>query len=163
MCAAHGVRGLIKVDPWCDSPKVLAGLKRIYFALKGGEYRECKVLSASVMGPVVLLSLEGICDRDAAIALKNTVLYARRDDIPLKRGEMFLQDMIGLTVIDAESGRVYGEIAEVADGVRNRIYTVKTDTGEVLFPAVPEFVKEIDPEKGVLISPIPGFFDGDEV
>ena len=129
MCAAHGVRGLIKVDPWCDSPKVLAGLKRIYFAERGGEYRECKVLSASVMGPVVLLSLEGLSDRDAAIALKNTVIYARREDIPLKKGEMFLQDMIGLAVIDAESGRVYGEICDVTDGVKNRIYTIKTDTG----------------------------------
>ena len=35
----------------------------------------------------------------------------------------------------------------------------KTEAGEVLLPAVPEFVKEIDVERGLTVRPIPGFFD----
>ena len=163
VCGAHGVRGLIKAEPWCDSPKVLAGLKRIFLAVGSGEYEERRILSSSVMGPVVLLSLEGLDDRNIAVGMKNTVLYARREDIPLKKGQMFLTDMIGLAVIDADSGRVYGHIADVTDGVRNRIYTIKAGEKEVLFPAVDEFVKEIDADKGVFIKPIPGFFDDDEI
>ena len=163
VCGAHGVRGLIKAEPWCDSPKVLAGLKRIFLAVGSGEYEERRILSSSVMGPLVLLSLEGLDDRNIAIGMKNTVLYAKREDIPLKKGQMFLTDMIGLPVVDADSGHVYGEITDVSDGVRHRIYTVKTDKGEVLFPAVDEFVKEIDAERGVFIKPIPGFFEDDEI
>lgn len=156
---AHGVRGVIKVDPWCDSPAVLAGQKRVFLLGKDGEYKEAKVLTASVNGPSVLMSVEGIEDRDAAIAMRGVVLYLHRNDIPVKRGAMLLADMIGLSVIDADSGRVYGTVKSVDDGVRHRIYTIDTPTGEVLFPAVDEFVKEIDPERGIFIRPIDGFFD----
>ena len=42
------------------------------------------------------------------------------------------------------------------------MYTIQTETGEVLFPAVKEFLKDIRPDEGIFIRPIPGFFE-DEV
>ena len=159
MCGAHGVRGVLRVEPWCDSPKVLAGSARIFLSTREGEYRERKVLTASVNGPSVLLSIEGVSTREDAIAMRDTVLYMHRDDIPLRRGEMFLADMIGLAVIDADTGREYGKIKKVEEAARGLLYTVATESGDVLYPSVPEFVKEIDPERGMLITPIPGFFD----
>lgn len=161
ICSAHGVRGVLKVEPWCDSPSVLASLKYIYFE-KNGSYRQSRVVSASLSGALVLLSLEDVCDRESAQALRGVTVYAHRDDIPVPEGSVLIADMIGLDVIDADSGRVYGTLADVTDGVRHQIYTVKTDKGEVLFPAVSEFLEEIDTERGVFIRPIPGFFD-DEV
>lgn len=155
----HGVRGAIKVEPWCDSPKVLQGQKRVFLAEKDGSYTERKVLTASVSGATVLMTLDGLADRDVATAMKNTVLYLHRNDIPVKRGEMLLADMIGLDVIDAESGRVYGRIKEVTDVPRGLLYTIDTPTGEVYYPSGKEFIKEIDPDKGMIITPIPGFFE----
>ncbi len=159
VCAAHGVRGILKVEPWCDSPKVLAAQKRVFVAESEGKYSERRVASASVSGSLVLLGIEGVSSREDAFAMKNTVLYLKREDIPLPPGQMLLQDMIGLSVIDADTGRVYGKIKDITDAPRSKIYTVETEGGEVLFPAVPEFVKEIDENRGVLIRPIPGFFD----
>ena len=159
VCAAHGVRGILKVEPWCDSPKILAMQKRLFVADKDGKYNERKVASASVSGNLVLLGLEGVSTREEAFAMKNTVLYLKREDIPVPKGAMLLQDMIGLPVTDANSGRIYGEISEVTDGARHKIYTVKTENGDVLFPGVSEFVKEISEERGLVIRPIPGFFD----
>lgn len=159
VCGAHGVRGVLRVEPWCDTPKVLAGQKRIFIATGEGEYREYKVLTASVNGPGVLMSLDGIDTREGAIAMKNTVLYLHRSDIPVRRGHMLLADMIGLPVIDADTGTVYGTISDVSDAVRGLIYTISTEKGDVLFPSVDEFIKEIGPERGMLIKPIPGFFD----
>lgn len=164
VCAAHGVRGLLKVESWCDSPKVLAAQKRVFLAVGGDRYEERRVLSASVMGEVVLMGIEGVDSREAAFAYKGRVFYLHRDDIPVKRGAALIADMIGLSVIDADTGRVYGELVEVSDAPRGKIYTVKCDTGTVLLPGVPEFVKEIDVERGVFVKPIPGFFDeADEV
>ena len=159
VCGAHGVRGVLKVEPWCDTPKVLAGSARIFVLTKEGEYRERKVLTASVNGPSVLLSIEGVSTREDAIAMRDVVLYMHRDDIPLKRGQMFLADMVGLSVIDLGSGREYGKIVKVEEAARGLLYTVRTEGGDVLYPSAPEFVKEIDPERGMLITPIPGFFD----
>ena len=164
VCAAHGVRGLLKVESWCDTPKVLAAQKRVFLAVGGDKYEERRVVSASVMGGIVLMGIEGIASREEAFAYRGRVVYLHREDIPVKRGAALIADMIGLPVIDADTGRVYGELIEVTEAPRGKIYTVKGDTGTVLLPGVPEFIKEIDTERGVFITPIPGFFDeADEV
>lgn len=159
VCGAHGVRGVLKVESWCDSPKVLASAKRIYLAAREGGYTERRVLSSSVSGPNVLMTVDGISDRDSATAMRDTVVYMHRDDIPLKKGQMFLADMVGLPVIDAHSGLAYGKIKKVEEAARGLLYTVATERGDVLYPSAPELVKEIDPERGMLVTPIPGFFD----
>ena len=87
------------------------------------------------------------------------MLYLHRTDIPVPDGAVLIADMIGLDVIDVDTGKKYGTLAEVNDGVRGKLYTVATENGEVLIPGIPEFVKEIDAERGVFIRPIPGFFD----
>ena len=155
----HGVRGILNVECWCDSPRVLAKQKRVYILGRDGSYKEIKVISASPAPDKVLMGLEGIDSREAAQGYKNTVLYLHRDDIPVPKGAMLIADMIGLPVVDFDTGRVYGEISDVRDGVRYKLYTVKTDTGEVILPGVDEFIKEITEERGLVVQPIPGFFD----
>ena len=87
-----------------------------------------------------------------------------RSDIPVKRGAVLIADIIGLPVIDQNSGRVYGRVKDVTDSPASKLYVIETDSGEVLLPGVKEFVKKIDTESGVYITPIPGFFgDGDEI
>lgn len=158
--APHGVRGILSVECWCDSPSVLVKQKKVYISTRTGEYKELTVVSASSAGADrVLLGIEGIGTREEAQAYKNVVLYLRREDIPVPRGCMLIADMIGLPVVDIDTGRVYGEISSVTDGVRYKLYTVKTDTGEVILPGVDEFIKEITEEGGMKIRPIPGFFN----
>ncbi len=158
VCSAHGVRGLLKVEHWCDSPKVLASQKRVFFADKDGSYKEVKVNSASVSTKFVLMSLEGVDSREAAQAEKNRILYLHRSDIPLEAGAVLISDMIGLPVTDVDTGRVYGELVSVDDGVQAKLYTVRTEDGDVILPGIPEFIKEIDADRGVFVRPIPGFF-----
>ena len=155
----HGVRGVLKIEVWCDSPKVLAKQKRVFLTDKDGGYEEKKVVTASAAGDIVLMSLEGIEDRDVAVGMKGTIIYLHRDDIPVAKGQMLLADMIGLPVIDADTGVRYGEITEVVDVPRGLLYTIKTPTGDVHYPSGKEFIREIDEEKGMFITPIPGFFD----
>ena len=159
VCAPHGVRGVLKVESWCDSSKELASKRRVFLAESDGKYKELRVLSGSPSGRFALLSIEGIISREQAQAYKNKILYTHRSDIRLKRGQVLLADMIGLPVIDKESGRVYGELTDVDDGVRYKLYTVRTEKGDVILPGVDEFIKEIDTERGVFVTVIPGFFD----
>ena len=159
VCGAHGVRGVMRIESWCDSPRVLSGQKRVFFAAGDGSYNERKVLTASASGDSVLMSVEGVLTREDAIAMRNKIMYLHRSDIPVREGSMLVQDMIGLPVIDALTGKVYGEISAVTEAPRGMLYTIKTDKGEVLFPHVKEFIKEIDADDGMLVTPIPGFFD----
>ena len=158
--AAHGVRGLMKIESWCDSPKVLAMQKRIFLAEGDGCYKEVSVESATLMGELVLMSLSGFSDRESAQAMKNTVIYLKREDIPLKPGAVLLADMISLPVYDAATGVLYGKVKDITDSVASRLLVIETEEGkEVLLPDIKEFVKEISVDRGVFITPIPGFFE----
>ena len=164
ICTSHGVKGLVKVEHFCDSPKVLSSAKKIYLKERDGSFTEKKVNSASVAGQFVLMAIEGIDSREEAIAYRGKIIYLHRDDIPMKKGAMLIADMIGLAVYHAESGESLGEISDISDVAGRRIYTVKYEGKEVLLPDVPEFIKEISEERGMAVLPIPGLFDSaDEV
>lgn len=155
----HGVRGDLKVDPWSDSVEVFCSLKRLYIQKKTG-YEEYKVKKASPFKEFVLLHLEGIETFEDANLLKNKLLYALREDIPMEEGDYFIADLEGLDVINVDSGKVYGKIEEVIFGAASDIYRIKTEKGtEAYMPAVDEFVIEVDLEKGVFVRPIEGMFD----
>ena len=154
----HGVKGAVKLESWCDSPETLADLSRIYLNINGS-FEERKVISATVMKRHVMAYIEGITDIDTAASLKETVVYADRDDIPLEDGDFFIIDLVGLPVIDADSGIEYGKVSDVFNTGASDIYTVKTENGERMIPAVPEFIIEIDTERGIFVRPIEGMFD----
>ncbi|MBQ8879380.1 MAG: 16S rRNA processing protein RimM [Clostridia bacterium] len=160
ICSAHGVRGGLKIEHMCDSASVLAKQKRI-FLLSRGEYVERAVRTASPSGKFVIMTIEGVESREDAIALRGRDVYLHRSDVPVMRGAMLIVDMIGLPVIHAESGARLGTLSDVSDVAGRRIYTVSTESGEVLLPDVPEFIKEIDEERGIRVLPIPGLFDDD--
>lgn len=164
ICTSHGVKGLVKVEHLCDSPKVLCSVKKIYFLGRDGSYTERAVNSCSVAGQFLLMGIEGINSREEAISYRGRIFYVNREDIPLPKGAMFIADMVGLPVYHTESGESLGEIADVSDVAGRRIYTVKYMGREVLIPDVPQFIKEINEEKGMAVLPIPGLFDAaDEV
>lgn len=154
----HGVKGEVKVESWCDSPAVFAKLPKVY--LKKGNNFECyRLVRASVFKQLVVTGLEGIDDVDKAALLKGQTLYAAREDFHLKAGAYFIADLIGLPLIDAQSGVQYGTLREVINRGASDIYVADTPNGERMMPAVKEFVKRVDPENGIYISPIEGMFD----
>ena len=164
ICTSHGVKGLVKVEHLCDSPKVLLGIKRIYFKERDGSFTEREITSCALAGQFLLMGIEGICSREEAIAYRGRIFFLNREDIPLPEGAMFIADMIGLPVYHFESGESLGEISDISDVAGRRIYTVKYQGSEVLIPDVPEFIKEINEERGMAVLPIPGLFDSaDEV
>ncbi len=154
----HGIAGAVKLEPWCDSPEVLASLKSIYFE-NGETYTAVKMLKASVFKRFVIATLEGVNDIDSAALLRERIVFAARDDLPLEEGDKFIADLIGLPVIDAESGHIYGSLTGVINNGAADIYEIETPAGQRLMPAVDEFVKKIDDEKGIFITPIEGMFE----
>ena len=163
ICTAHGVMGALKIEHYCDSPKVLSKQKRIFLKNRDGSFKELAVRSASVSDRFVLMSLFGIESREEAIAYRGRSIYLHRDDVPRTNGALFVADMIGLDVFHAESGALLGKISDVSEIAGRRMYTVKCNEKEVLLPHVEEFIKEIS-EDGMSVLPIPGFFDeADEV
>ena len=63
-------------------------------------------------------------------------------------------------MLDAETGRVYGTLTAIDHPAAQDIYTVTdAEGGTHMLPAVPEFVKKLDPEnRRILVTPIEGMF-----
>ena len=154
----HGVKGDVIIESWCDTPEILASLKAVYTE-KNGEYSPLVIKKSSVYKGRVLASIDGITLLEDAAALKGTVVFAARSDLPLEEGDFFVQDLIGLDVYEAENGEKYGTLTDVISGAASDLYEVKTDKGTFLVPVVPEFVKDIDLEKGIAIHAIEGMFE----
>lgn len=155
----HGFRGTVKLESWCDSPAVLADLETLWF-LENGVYTARRVKHASVFRQFVLADLEGVESEDAANALRNRTVFAAREDLPLEEGDHFIVDLIGLDVKDADSGEVIGKLSDVNTNGARDLYIVRTQTGEYMIPAVPEFVVRVDTDDAIYIRPIPGLIDG---
>ena len=153
----HGVRGDIKIDSWCDSPEVLADIKELYLSESAEDKLEIE--RTSVFKHFVLAHPKGFSNFEDAIKLKNKIVYVRREDIAKDEDAVFIVDLIGLPVINAESGKVYGRVASVSNNNASDVYEIETDNGVAYMPAVPEFISEIDLEKGVFVTPIEGIFD----
>lgn len=154
----HGVRGALKVDHYCDDTEIFTAIKTLYFK-KGEEYTAYPVRRAVRFGRMVLLELEGIESLERAVDFKNRELFARREDIPVDENAVFLSDLIGLPVTDANTGCVYGTVADVQESPAANLFVVKTEEGrEVLLPDVPAFIQRADAEEGLFITPIEGFF-----
>lgn len=154
----HGIKGGLKLESWCDTPEELASLRKVYLKC-GATYKEYKVRRSSVFKQFVLLELSGINDIDVAMTLKGRVVFADRADISIDEGAYFIADIIGLPVIDVESGREIGKLCDVLNLGASDLYEVSTENGKKLIPAVPEFIKEIDPERGIFVALIEGMLD----
>lgn len=149
----HGVLGEVKVESWADSVKTFKTIKTYY--IDSVPYNAIQVRE---FNQFVLIKFENICDMNAAIRLKNKVLFIDRDDLKLPKGKILRCDIIGLPVIDANTNEKYGIVHDILDYPTHSIFEIETENGNVLLPNVSEYVQKIDEEK-VLITPIKGFFD----
>jgi len=159
--STQGIRGEVRIQPWCDSPDFLCNFKA--FFARGGEMR-LEVQSVRVNKNVVVAKFKGIDTVEEAQALRNHVIYIERKSLKLEKGTYLVRDLIGLNVVDAQTKKVYGVLSDVtATGARD-VYHIKTPEGkELLFPAVPEVIIKTDIEGGFMeIIPLKGLFDDED-
>ena len=138
----HGIRGHVKIEPWANSPEALAEHRTLYIGS-----REYKVISARVHGRFLIASLEGVEDIDSAEALKGSIVYLCRDDIKLSDGEFLIGDLIGLTAVDAATGRDLGRVTEILSPPGGDVCVIQGQR-EILVPLRGGFIDEPDLEAG---------------
>lgn len=138
----HGIRGEVRVLPWADSPEFLLQFGTFYI-----DGKAVRAESARVQKTCVLLKLAGVDSVEAAQLLRGKQLCIARADASLPEGTVFVDDLLGMKVFD-QNGEI-GVVADVWDMPRHDVYIVRGEK-EYQIPAVPEFVKRIDVEAGVM-------------
>lgn len=155
----HGVKGELRLEPWCDSAEFLKPIQTLYWDKQGTQ--SVKVLASRPHKTLLLLTLEGVESATQGDTLRGKVLYLNRKDFKLPQGSFFIQDIIGLSVIDADTGIRYGKLTDVLRTGANDVYQVTADDKkEYLVPAIASVIVTTDVESGtMMIRPMKGIFD----
>lgn len=156
--STHGIRGEVRCTYYCDTPDVLCSFEELYLD------RGAKKITAENAYPHksgVIMKLEGVDSIEDARPLIGKMLYIDREDAQLGEDVFFIQDMIGLTVKDCDTGEVYGRISEVYQNGAADVFSIKKEDGrELMFPNISEVVISTDIEGGeMLIRPLKGLFN----
>lgn len=158
----HGVKGDIRVDYYADS----ADLLDKPLMLRAGRFapRPIRVRDWHLWKDQLILGIEGCNDRSAAEQLRGQELLIDASFLPEpEEDEPYLRDLIGLSV-RLEDGTTVGELKDVDFPAGQEMWVIRApeESGgyEILFPAVPEFVRDIDLSAGTAtIAPPEGLLD----
>lgn len=146
VAGAHGIRGEVRLKLFAEG---LESLKRLQSVTLGGH--EHKLVSVRAGGKFVVARLEGIVDRGAAEALRGELIEVARNQLPpLKEGEYYFSDLVGLPVVTSE-GEAVGTIVAVENfGASDVIEIEKPDTKRFMVPLTSQAVPEWNEERLVV-------------
>lgn len=153
----HGVRGELRVECWCDSPEFISKFKTLYF----NEGKEKLSVRTRPHKNIALMKIDGVDSVEAADLLRGRILYMKRSDAKLNKGEHFIQDLLGLEVREAGTDLLHGTITDVLKTGANDVYEVKDGSGKAYYvPVIKSVVKKIDIEGGcVYVESMKGLWD----
>jgi 16S rRNA processing protein RimM len=142
----HGVRGelTLRLFNAGDQRLDVAELPLKVFLVRGAERRELTVVAVRPANDALLVRIEGVDSREQAAALTNAEIWLPRAALAeLEDDEFYVEDLVGCTVIDT-AGRERGTVRGTYWNGAQDVLQLEGAEGELLVPAVPEFIREVD-------------------
>ena len=157
---SHGIRGEVVVESLTDSPDRFHVGARFEATTLEGPPRALKVRSVRDDRGRLLVRFAETPDRTAADSFRGAFLtIAGVAAAPLPEGSYYPWQLEGLDVVDEDGVRL-GRLARVDRSAASDLWVVDADGHEVLVPAVPEFIRDVDLDaRRVVVHVIPGLFE----
>ncbi len=155
----HGIKGDVKIIPWCDDSSIIVGLSHLFFDCEGKFVRRIENVRKSKNAVIVKFS--DINSMECAQKIVGDIVYVHRDDVVLSEGRYFIQDLIGMRVYDVDNKNIYyGKIVDVLQPGANDVYRVVDDNAvERLVPVIDDVVIDLDWDNNLIyIRPLEGLF-----
>ncbi|MBO4693759.1 MAG: 16S rRNA processing protein RimM [Clostridia bacterium] len=153
----HGVRGMVRIQPWADSVSFLCGFNMFYL---GDDKALIMVNKIKPHGNIVIAEIDGIDSIEKAETLRNRMIFIKRSDVDIPENRYFIDELIGCRVLDFDTGREYGLVTDVSATGANDVWHIKNGEKEYLLPAIKDVVKRVDTDGEIIeICPIKGIFD----
>ena len=147
--STHGLKGEVKVFPTTDDPQRFRKLKKVFLDT-GKEYLPLTIAGVRFFKNQVILKFKEFQDIN-----ERDLLIERDQAVPLAENENFIVDLIDLEVFDDTEKRL-GVLTDVLQTGANDVYVVETDEGkEILLPAIPSCILEVDLENGRMSVHVP--------
>ena len=149
-----GVKGWLKLHSYTRNRADIAQYTTWYLQepRKKGEPVAINVLNCREQGQGIVAQLEGVDDRDQAMAMNGQKIFVKQEDLPeLPAGEYYWQQLIGLEVVN-DDGRI-GVVASILETGANDVLVIEQadkDQADVLIPYTDHAVLNVDLEQGVM-------------
>jgi 16S rRNA processing protein RimM len=155
----HGLKGEVEVISLTEYPARFEPGARIFASVREG--KKSLIVEGSRQGKKgLLIKFKGIETRSQAEELDKALLEIPLGEAAaLPRNTYWRHDIIGLKVYTSQ-GEFLGTISGIMETGSNDVYTVKTNSEEVLIPAIKDVIKKVDlTRKKMVIEPLPGLFE----
>lgn len=142
---AHGVTGEVRLKLFGEGWETLKGHK----SFNDGALTLSSIRDDMKGGAVARFA--GVADRNAAEALRGTVLTVPRDSLPpLEEGEFYHSDLLDLPVV-TDTGKPVGRVVAVENfGATDIVEIERTAGGRFMVPLTPIAVLEWNAERLVV-------------
>ncbi|GAB6036424.1 ribosome maturation factor RimM [Fundidesulfovibrio butyratiphilus] len=157
----HGVRGELCVENHASSADLYAVGRVLWLRLPQKSGQGLTVVGVRPHQGRLLVTLEGVADRDRAESLRGAEVLAEAGDLPPPgEDEIYLHEIEGFAVV-LENGDPVGVLEGFLDLPGQDVWSIRSPQGkEVLLPANDETVAGIDVEaRTVTVTPPPGLLD----
>lgn len=150
----HGIKGTIKVQPITSDINRFNDLKYIII-----DDQRIEVVNRRISNNLVYLDLKDYDDISKVIPFKGKYISVLEIDcIDLKEGQYFQYQVIGLRCYDTEDNFL-GVVKSIIENPVHDILEIEDDSKSVHYvPFIDNFIKSVDLDKGIIISPIEGMF-----
>jgi 16S rRNA processing protein RimM len=151
----------VRVRAVTDHPERFVGMRRILLETADGRLESLPVEQVNRAGHNVVITLaDG--NTEAALESARNAHVVVRERIPLGEDEYYIDDLMGIRVVD-ESGRALGRLHAVYSTGANDVYEVRDARNrELLVPAIKERILDVDLANGVLTVDPEGLLDGSD-
>ena len=149
--SSHGVRGEVKVYPTTDDIERFDLLSSVMVDTNKG-IETLNIESVRYAKGMVLIKFKEFSSIDDMMPYKGCdLLVSREDALPLREGEYYISDLIGLDAIE-DTGRELGSLTDVLQTGANDVYIIKSPEGkEYLIPAIKDCIKSISLEENRIV------------
>ncbi len=152
---AFGIKGWVKVYSYTDPATNILDYKEWYIH-QNGEWKRFKVKQGKLQGKGLAAALEGVTDRDQALALSQCDIGIPESELPEpEEDEHYWFQLEGLNVVTTQD-QLLGQVKELFDsGGGNQVLTIKPCEGSIdkrsrMMPYVSEYILEVDLDTGVI-------------
>ena len=148
-----------KGGKFTDDPKRYEWLKEVLLDT-GKEKLPLEISRVRFFKNLVIVKFKGIDNINDIEKYKGSDLFVTRENaVPLEEDEYYIADIIG-AVAYTEDGEKFGILKDVLETGANLVYVIGHEGKDVLVPAIPDCVKDVDVEgKKIVVHILPGLMD----
>lgn len=153
---AHGIKGDVRAVFDVFDLNEYRKTKTFWGGKKGAAIQEFTVtMFKPQQKSEVLLHIDGVSDRDAALGMIGTTLFVTEDNLPvLPEGHFYYFQVVDFQVVDTQLGPL-GIIKDFADGSAHDILMMEYQEKEVLIPMTDHIVGKADFEAKTVAVTLP--------